>query len=102
MVLENATSASLKVLEFHYQNIVGTLLVPSDCVNQSVKGTTANNSYSHRQSHDCDSSLLLQDQWGSVAQPLVMGTAPQKVRVCGSVLKMKSFACNDDDDAISC
>jgi len=25
LVLENATSASLKVLEFHYQNIVGTL-----------------------------------------------------------------------------
>jgi len=26
LVLENATSGSLKVLEFHYQNIVGTLL----------------------------------------------------------------------------
>jgi len=30
LVLENATSASLKVLEFHYQNIVRTLALTSD------------------------------------------------------------------------
>jgi len=30
LVIENATLGSLKVLEFHYQNIVGTLYLPHE------------------------------------------------------------------------